>query len=270
MGDSLRDDGFAALTAEAVLCNPPYGDRDWGHDELAYDTRWVYGLPSKAEPELAWVQHCLAHLAVGAPAVLLMPPAAAERAAGRRIRAELVRSGALRAVVALPAGAAVPLHVGLHLWLLERPREQAGSPRDVLFVDAAEPDPPPPTTATAGARRPFPDWVTLHATVVETWRTFVRDSDNFEPVGGTARAVPATRSRVRAPPRRRSAMVALRQDRCSAPAGGQLSPPLRAARPDAARRSRVRSARAVSACRSGSAAVGAVRTWRAGVRSTGS
>ncbi|MFD4794046.1 substrate-binding domain-containing protein, partial [Streptomyces anulatus] len=41
--------------------------------------RWEYGLPARAEAELAWVQHALAHLREGGTAVLLMPPAAAAR-----------------------------------------------------------------------------------------------------------------------------------------------------------------------------------------------
>ncbi|OSP25921.1 SAM-dependent methyltransferase, partial [Streptomyces sp. 13-12-16] len=72
--DSLRADAFPDLVADAVLCNPPYGVRDWGHDELAYDPRWAYGVPARAESELAWVQHALAHLAPGGHAVLLLPP----------------------------------------------------------------------------------------------------------------------------------------------------------------------------------------------------
>src|SRR5690606_27564642 len=64
-GDSLRDDAFPGLHVDAVVCTPPYGDRDWGHDELAFDTRWAYGVPPRSEPELAWVQHALAHLAEG-------------------------------------------------------------------------------------------------------------------------------------------------------------------------------------------------------------
>lgn len=71
--DSLRADAFPDLLADAVLCNPPYGIRDWGHDELAYDPRWAYGVPARAESELAWVQHALAHLAPGGYAVMLLP-----------------------------------------------------------------------------------------------------------------------------------------------------------------------------------------------------
>ncbi len=120
-GDSLRADAFSDLTVDAVLSTPPYGDRNWGHDELAYDPRWAYGLPSRAESELAWMQHALSHLAPGALAVLLLPPGAAARPSGRRVRAALLRGGALRAVIALPPGAAAPLHIGLHLWVLQRP-----------------------------------------------------------------------------------------------------------------------------------------------------
>lgn len=136
-GDSLRDDQFRGLEADVVLCHPPFGQRDWGQEELALDRRWDYGLPPKTEPELAWVQHALAHLRPGGRAVLLMPPAAASRPAGRRIRAELLRRGAIRAVVALAPGAVYPPHVGPHLWVLERPLGTSPDPR-VLMIESSE------------------------------------------------------------------------------------------------------------------------------------
>ncbi|WP_157601596.1 HsdM family class I SAM-dependent methyltransferase, partial [Saccharomonospora halophila] len=86
-GDSLRSDAFPDERVDAVVCNPPFGVRDWGHDDLAYDPRWVHGLPPRSESELAWVQHCLAHLGTDGTAVVVMPPGAAERSGGRRVRA---------------------------------------------------------------------------------------------------------------------------------------------------------------------------------------
>ncbi len=71
VGDTLRADAFPALSAEAVLCHPPFNERNWGHDELAYDPRWEYGFPARTESELAWVQHALARLKDGGTAVLL-------------------------------------------------------------------------------------------------------------------------------------------------------------------------------------------------------
>jgi hypothetical protein len=80
------------------------------------------------------VQHALAHLKPEGRAALLMPPSAASRRAGRRIRGELLRRGAIRAIVALPPGAAAPHAIGLHLWILQRTRVAAGT---VLLVDAS-------------------------------------------------------------------------------------------------------------------------------------
>ncbi|MGN9838450.1 N-6 DNA methylase [Nonomuraea sp. H19] len=126
-GDSMRHDGFAGRKADAVVCDPPFNERAWGYEELTGDPRWEYGLPPRGEPELAWVQHCLTHVKPGGLVAILMPPAAASRKAGRRIRANLLRAGALRAVVALP---------GSDLWLLRRPAAGERPPSDVLILDA--------------------------------------------------------------------------------------------------------------------------------------
>lgn len=198
-GDSLRADAFPGLTVDAVLCNPPYGDREWGHDELAYDPRWAYGVPARAESELAWIQHALAHLIPGGWAVLILPPATATRASGRRVRAELVRSGAVRALVALPAGAAPPMHVGLQLWVLQRPEPGCAERKSVLFIDTAgavegaaasgEPGRPLSATRTGSARNPL-DWTAVTARTLTHWEAFATAPDAFTGEPAIARAVP--------------------------------------------------------------------------------
>lgn len=125
-GDSLRADQFSTLYggnagASLVLCDPPTGTKDWGHDELGYDPRWEFGLPPRSEPELAWLQHCYAHLRPGGTAIVVMPAAAASRRTGRRVRAEILRSGALREIAALPPGLASSHTLSVHLWILIRP-----------------------------------------------------------------------------------------------------------------------------------------------------
>ncbi|MFE4974073.1 N-6 DNA methylase [Kitasatospora sp. NPDC056651] len=174
-GDALRADGFPGDTFEAVLCQPPYNERDWGHDELQFDTRWPGGLvPPRGESELAWVLHCLAHTRPGGLAALLLPPTVAARRGGRRIRAELLRSGALRAVIALPAGAAPPYGVPLHLWVLRAPRPGSDF-RQVLLLDAGAAPSGPAGTAGGPAGeggRDKVDWPELRRTVLEAWRGF--------------------------------------------------------------------------------------------------
>ncbi|MFJ3232521.1 N-6 DNA methylase [Streptomyces sp. NPDC086787] len=182
VGDSLRADAHPGLRADAVLCHPPFNERNWGHDELAYDPRWEYGFPARTESELAWVQHALARLADGGTAVLLMPPAAASRRSGRRIRADLLRRGALRAVVALPVGAAPPYNIPLHVWVLRRPGNPAAQPAqpEVLLVD---------TGRFAGEGRGGPDWQAVRGAVLDTWQAFAR-AEGLDERPGLARAVP--------------------------------------------------------------------------------
>ncbi|GAA3357392.1 N-6 DNA methylase [Streptomyces antimycoticus] len=170
-GDSLRADPFADTPADIALCNPPFNERDWGYEELATDARWSHGLPPRTEPELAWVQHCLARLRPGGAAVLLLPPAVAARRAGRRIRGSLLRTGHLQAVVALPPGCAAPHSVSLHLWVLRvpDPKEEAQVGGRLLLADAASRFP------RASARDSVPDWAAIGA--------FVRDA--FDAADGT-------------------------------------------------------------------------------------
>ncbi|MEU6226216.1 N-6 DNA methylase [Streptomyces sp. NPDC047042] len=183
VGDTLRGDAYPGLRADVVLCHPPFNERNWGHDELAYDARWEYGFPARNESELAWVQHALARLRDGGTAVLLMPPAAASRRSGRRIRADLLRRGALRAVIALPVGAAPPYNIPLHLWVLRRPDKASAQP-EVLLVDTGT----VPENGGQGGRGGL-DWEAVRAAVLDAWRPFERAGTAVEQPG-VARAVP--------------------------------------------------------------------------------
>ncbi|MFE9685003.1 N-6 DNA methylase [Streptomyces sp. NPDC006285] len=179
--DTLREDAYGSLRADAVLCHPPFNERNWGHDELAYDPRWEYGFPARTESELAWVQHALARLKEGGIAVLLMPPAAASRRSGRRVRADLLRRGALRAVIALPPGAAPPHNLPLHLWVLRRPAVTAQPAQpEVLLAD---------TGVFAADSRGGLDWQAVRTAVLDAWHPFDRTGTAPEQPG-LSRSVP--------------------------------------------------------------------------------
>ncbi|MFF2233756.1 class I SAM-dependent DNA methyltransferase [Streptomyces anulatus] len=180
--DTLRDDPFAGAKADIALCNPPFNERDWGYEELATDQRWTHGLPPRTEPELAWVQHLLAHLKPGGAAVVVLPPAVASRKAGRRIRSSLLRTGALRAVVSLPPGSAQPHSVSLQLWILRAaphgPAASAAPDQTVLLVDATR-------FARPGTREPSPDWGSLASFVLTSMSAL--DDLNQDPPTGAVR-----------------------------------------------------------------------------------
>ncbi len=156
-GDALRDDAFAGGEFDAVVSAPPVIDRTWPHDALAGDARFAHGLPPRTEPELAWVQHGLARVRPGGRVVLRLPAAVASRRSGRRIRANLLRAGALQAVLAIEDETR-PADV----WVLRRPVPGDQVPSRVLLARGS-PD------ATA-----------------ELWEAFVAG----RPVAEGARAVP--------------------------------------------------------------------------------
>ncbi|WP_306324405.1 N-6 DNA methylase [Streptomyces venezuelae] len=148
-GDSLRADVWPTLRADLVVCEPPAADPDWGREELLLDARWELGTPSKAEGELAWLQHCYAHTAPGGRAVIAVPASVAYRKAGRRIRAELVRRGILTQVVALPGGVASSHSVPVLLWILRRPKPDDAAPSQVRMIDLTGNGPDGPLEPTA-------------------------------------------------------------------------------------------------------------------------
>src|SRR5699024_9792289 len=158
---ALRADTWRDFAADVVLCDPPFGYRDWGYEELGVDPRWQYGVPVKGEPELAWLQHCLAHTRPGGTVVVAVPASVAYRRAGRAIRQSLVRHGVFRAVIALPGGVLRSTGIPIHLWVLRNPTEPSADP--VLLVDASEHRP---------RRRGRVDGQELREAVLAPWREF--------------------------------------------------------------------------------------------------
>ncbi|WP_317446349.1 N-6 DNA methylase [Streptomyces collinus] len=140
-GDSLRHDQWPELKADLVVSDPPVSDTDWGREDLLLDSRWEFGTPSRAESELAWLQHAYAHTAPGGRVVMVMPASVAYRKAGRRIRAELVRRGILTQITALPPGVAASHALPVHLWQLRRPRSLGDAVTSVRMVDLTANDP---------------------------------------------------------------------------------------------------------------------------------
>ncbi|MEU9402438.1 N-6 DNA methylase [Streptomyces sp. NPDC048242] len=126
-GDSFLDNQLGAYLgkAAAVVCEPPLDLPRWPADELGTDPRWEFGVPASRDSELAWVQHCYAHLRPRGLAVIAVAPRTCVQPSGEHIRAELVRSGALRDVIALPKGMGSAPDTEFCLWVLQRPYDAA-------------------------------------------------------------------------------------------------------------------------------------------------
>ena len=123
IGDSFLDNQLARYLgkAAAVVCEPPFGSPQWPETELTTDPRWEFGIPARRDGELAWVQHCYAHLRPRGVTVVAMSQRTCVQPSGEDIRAALVRSGVLRVVIALPQGMTSVPGTDICLWILRRP-----------------------------------------------------------------------------------------------------------------------------------------------------
>lgn len=125
-GDSFTDSQLGAYLgkAAAAVCEPPFDHPDWPVAKVTTD-RWEFGIPAPRDGELAWVQHCYAHLRPHGTAVVAMSQRTCVQPSGEHIRAALVRTGVLRAVITLPKGMGSLPGTDICLWVLRRP---VGSP----------------------------------------------------------------------------------------------------------------------------------------------
>ncbi|GLJ92530.1 hypothetical protein GCM10017589_51390 [Streptomyces poonensis] len=99
-----------------------------------------------------------------------------------------MRRGALRALIALSAGAAPPHGIPLHLWVLRRPGQVPARP-ELLLVDTGRladggTAPAAPGRETAASGRGL-DWAAVRAAVLDIWRAFERTGTAAEHPGGT-------------------------------------------------------------------------------------
>jgi len=140
LGDVFDDDHYPQLRANRVVAVPPWNQRLPIVERLPGDPRWVWGEPSPNDGNVAWIQHCLYHLAEDGRAVLVLPNNVLfESGRAGRIRQRLVKAGLLDAVLALPPGlfAFTSLPCTVLVFAKGRPSVD-GKPAPTLMVDLRE------------------------------------------------------------------------------------------------------------------------------------
>lgn len=155
-GSPLANDGLVRYrgAADAVLCLPPAKSTQLS-DDATLELPWEFGPPSLTDPYLAWLQICYTYLKPGGTAVVPVPAAASSRSSGRRIRAEIVRAGALRQLVALPSRFGTYYPVPWHIWILRRPADRPVY--TVRLVDLSDVDNDRVPTTDSGWRAVYHD-----------------------------------------------------------------------------------------------------------------
>lgn len=139
-GNSLGADPAEGLLADVVVMTPPWGLRELGDDMDPNDARWAFGRPAPRSDGV-WLQQAIAHLDDGGRAFVITPANELFRTGPTEsLRHELVRQGAVEAVIALPPGAFTPYAaIDTAIWILARPGQTA-DPDRVLFTRMADAD----------------------------------------------------------------------------------------------------------------------------------
>lgn len=133
--DTLLVDHFSDRLADVVLCDPPFGLKP-ASPSSSMDSRWQFGRTPMAD--LLWIQHAVAHLQPQGLALVTSAMGPLFRGGvDKDTRMELVRRGAVEAIIALPARMYPQTGIHAALWLLRRPEDNLNNP-DVLFIDASD------------------------------------------------------------------------------------------------------------------------------------
>lgn len=133
VGDVILKDTDPSLKADVILAEPPIS-LPMSDGTALLDPRLQFGIPPLKNLDGFWPQHVVSHLAKGGVGYLITTPGFLFRkGADAEIRANLLRNGWVRAIVALPGRMLPYTSIPLALLVVE----QTGG-EDVLLVDGAE------------------------------------------------------------------------------------------------------------------------------------
>ncbi|KGJ76934.1 hypothetical protein GY21_08825 [Cryobacterium roopkundense] len=128
--------------ADLVLVDPPL-NMMFSRDRQQLDwIDWEFGNPPATKPEWAWPQLAISHLAPGGTAIVVsgLGLLSHQDKQSSSIRNELIRRGAVRAVIALPRRLRTNTAIPLAVWVLGEP-DQIDRRTTILLIDATNLNP---------------------------------------------------------------------------------------------------------------------------------
>ena len=139
-GDTLREDMFPDLKAEAIIANPPFS-AEWKGDsdpQLAHDDRFSqYGrLAPKSAADYAFVTHMLHHLSDNGTMGIVLPHGVLFRSGAEgHIRKYIIeKQNYLDAIIGLPSNLFYGTGIPATVLVFKKCRKQDD---DILFIDAS-------------------------------------------------------------------------------------------------------------------------------------
>ena len=140
-GDTLTEDRFPDLQAEAIVANPPFSAKWKSEDDpaLVHDERFSqYGrLAPKSAADYAFVTHMLHHLSENGTMAIVLPHGVLFRGGSEgQIRKHIIaKQNTLDAVVGLPANLFYGTSIPACVLVFKKCRQDDD---DILFIDASK------------------------------------------------------------------------------------------------------------------------------------
>lgn len=136
-GNSFTDDKHKDLKADFILANPPYNDKDYWKPSLEGDPRWEFGRPDDKNANYAWLSLMYSKLNNTGKAAILMPNGAttsgnSETSADYKVRKNMIESGKVSAIIALPDKLFSNVSISVQCWILDKAKTNT----DILFINA--------------------------------------------------------------------------------------------------------------------------------------
>ena len=123
---------------DCIVCDPPYGLRDWGYEEiLNYDpyNRFHRGIPSKSLGDYAFITHVIESLNSEGIAIMIEPAGVLFREGAEGIlRQKLVEENLIDTVIALPNNMMFGTTIPVNLIIFNKAKKE----KDILFIDVAK------------------------------------------------------------------------------------------------------------------------------------
>ena len=123
---------------DCIVCNPPYGVKDWGYEEiLNYDkyNRFHRGMPSKSLGDYAFITQVIESLTSYGIAIMVEPTGILFREGAEGVlRQKLVEENIIDTVIALPNNMMFGTAIPVNLIIFNKGKRE----NDILFIDVAK------------------------------------------------------------------------------------------------------------------------------------
>ncbi|MBC7593782.1 MAG: N-6 DNA methylase [Kineosporiaceae bacterium] len=139
VADTLSTQQFSDEHPDIIIVEPPFGS-NWVGVWNTDDPRSRFGVPPTRKADLAWVADAACRLKGSAGALVLTTMGALSNGgAEERVRADLVRSGTVETIIALPPNLLQYTSIPLALWVL-RAADTEEAKRGIMLLDASTPN----------------------------------------------------------------------------------------------------------------------------------